>query len=339
MKNILITGGAGFIGSNLIPYLLNKYPAYYIINLDKLTYAGDLANLTEVASHPRYRFIQGDITDPALISQLFQQFNFQGVIHLAAESHVDRSIQEPSPFIKTNIEGTFVLLDIARLHWMQAPHVYHLPHQQSRFLHVSTDEVYGSLGPSGFFTEESPYAPNNPYSATKAASDLLARSYVHTYGFQAITTHASNNYGPQQYPEKLIPKIIQCALAQQPIPIHGKGTAARDWLHVLDHCKGLDLAFHAGKVGEHYNLGGSHEQTNLQVAYQICEILDELLPLPRNSSYVSLITWVADRPGNDQRYALDTTKAKNMLGWQPQEDFATGLQKTIEHYIKTSLKI
>jgi dTDP-glucose 4,6-dehydratase len=334
MKNILVTGGAGFIGSHLIPYLLSKYPAYRLINLDKLTYAGNLDNLQEVASHPRYYFVQGDIANQELVASLFQQFNFQGVFHLAAESHVDRSIQDPIPFIKTNIEGTFILLDAARLHWMEAPSLYKFDHQQSRFLHVSTDEVYGSLGPTGVFTEESPYAPNNPYSATKAASDLLVRSYVHTHGLQAITVHASNNYGPKQYPEKFIPKIIQCALAQQPIPIHGQGTLIRDWLYVLDHCIGLDVAFHHGIAGEHYNLGGNYEQTNLQIAYQVCRVLDELVPLPQKKSYASLITLVADRPGNDQRYALDITKAKNTLGWKPQKDFVTGLQETVDWYVK-----
>lgn len=338
MKNILITGGAGFIGSHLIPYLLSKYPTYLITNLDKLTYAGSLDNLAEVASHPCYRFIQGDITDRRLVNELFQQFDFHGVIHLAAESHVDRSIQDPTLFVKTNVEGTCILLDVARLHWIEEPGIYNLNHQDSRFLHVSTDEVYGSLGAEGFFTEESKYAPNNPYSATKAASDLLVRSYVHTYGFQAITTHASNNYGPKQYPEKFIPKIIQCALAQQPIPIHGQGNLIRDWLYVVGHCKGLDLAFHKGKVGEHYNLGGNHEQTNLQIAYQVCKVLDELVPLPTKKSHTSLITLVPNRPGNDQRYALDTTKASNELGWQIQEQFATGLRQTIDWYVKKATR-
>lgn len=334
MKNILVTGGAGFIGSNFIPYFLGKYPDYRLINLDKLTYAGSLDNLEEVASHPRHHFIQGDITDQELVEKLFQQFDFHGVVHLAAESHVDRSIQDPTPFVKTNIEGTFILLEAARLHWMQAPSIFQPNHQESRFLQVSTDEVYGSLGATGWFTEESPYAPNNPYSATKGASDLLIRSYVHTYGFPAITTHASNNYGPKQYPEKLIPKIIQHALTQQPIPIHGQGTAIRDWLYVADHCKGLDLAFHQGKVGEHYNLGGHHEQTNLQIAYQVCELLDKLAPSPQKASYKSLITFVTDRPGNDQRYALATQKAQANLGWQAEETFEKGLNKTIQWYRK-----
>jgi dTDP-glucose 4,6-dehydratase len=338
MKNILVTGGAGFIGSNFIPYFLNKYPTYKIVNLDKLTYAGSLNNLTEVIANPRYHFIEGDITNQELVKALFKQFSFQGVIHLAAESHVDRSIQDPTLFIKTNIEGTFVLLETTRIHWLQKPEELKNDYTESRFLHVSTDEVYGSLGPSGFFTEETSYAPNNPYSATKAGSDLLVRSYVHTYGFPAIITHASNNYGPKQYPEKLIPIIIQRALTQQPIPIHGKGTAIRDWLYVLDHCKGIDLAFLYGKTGEHYNFGGNYEQTNLQIAYQVCASLDELVPLPDKKSYQSLITFVADRPGNDQRYALATQKAKKNLGWRAEENFKTGLQKTIEWYLKNNSK-
>lgn len=339
MKNILVTGGAGFIGSNFIPYFLNKYTGYQIVNLDKLTYAGNLNNLTEVASDPRYHFIQGDITNRELVESLFKQFDFQGIIHLAAESHVDRSIQDPSLFVRTNVEGAFVLLEAARLHWMQKPGEPKSAHVKSRFLHVSTDEVYGSLGPTGFFTEETSYAPNNPYSATKAGSDLLVRSYVHTYGFNAITTHASNNYGPKQYPEKLIPIIIQRALTQQPIPIHGKGTAIRDWLYVLDHCKGIDLAFHYGKTGEHYNFGGNHEQTNLQIAYQVCTLLDKLAPLSDKNSYQSLITFVTDRPGNDQRYALATQKAEKTLGWKAEEIFETGLQKTVQWYIKNNLQI
>ena len=333
LKNILVTGGAGFIGSNFIPYLLAQYPSYQVINLDKLTYAGSLDNLAEVASHPRYSFIQGDITDKKLVHHLFKQHDFQGVIHLAAESHVDKSIQNPTDFIKTNLEGTFILLEAARLHWMEGPGIPQKNHYTSRFLHVSTDEVYGSLGATGFFTEATPFAPNNPYSATKAGSDLLVRSYVKTYGLNAIVTHSSNNYGPKQHEEKLIPTIIRHALAQQPIPIHGNGRAIRDWLYVLDHCKGIDLAFHQGLPGEHYNLGGSNEQPNLNIAHQVCSLLDELVPLAPRNSYKSLITFVQDRPGNDQRYALDTHKAATALGWQAAEAFKTGLRKTVQWYI------
>eukprot|EP01132_Coremiostelium_polycephalum_P003049 gene3049-3813_t len=339
MKTLLITGGAGFIGSNLLPYLLAQYPDYLVVNLDKLTYAGSLHNVAEVAMHPRHHFIQGDISDRELVYSLFSTFDFQGVIHLAAESHVDRSIQDPTPFIKTNVEGTFVLLDAAHQQWMERPGLLKERHTGSRFLHISTDEVYGSLGPTGVFTEASPYAPNNPYSATKAGSDFLVRSYVHTYGFPAITTHASNNYGPKQYPEKLIPMIIQRALAKQPITIHGQGVAIRDWLYVLDHCKGIDLALHQGCIGEHYNFGGNHEQTNLQVAHQICALLDQWMPLPNHTTYQSLIELVADRPGNDQRYALATKKAEKELGWKATECFETGLQKTLSWYLKNKALI
>lgn len=332
-KNILVTGGAGFIGSNFIPYFLAQYPTYQVINLDKLTYAGSLDNLAEVASHPRYGCVQGDIADEQLVHNLFKQYDFQGVIHLAAESHVDKSIQDPAVFIKTNLAGTFVLIEAARLHWMAGPGMPKQNHRTSRFLHVSTDEVYGSLGAVGLFTEETPYAPNNPYSATKAGSDLLVRSYVQTHGFNAVITHSSNNYGPKQHDEKLIPTIIRHALAKQPIPMHGHGTAIRDWLHVLDHCKGLDLAFHQGQRGEHYNLGGSYEQANLQVAYQICTLLDAWMPLQDGTSYASLITFVHDRPGNDQRYALDTRKATTLLGWKAAEPFEAGLCKTVQWYI------
>jgi len=333
MKNILVTGGAGFIGSHYISYCLAQHPNYQVINLDKLTYAGSLENLTEVATHPRYSFIQGDITHPKLVADLFKQYDFQGVIHLAAESHVDKSIQNPADFIKTNLEGTFVLIEAARLHWMQGPGMPKQGHQESRFLQVSTDEVYGSLGACGFFTEATPYAPNNPYSATKAGSDLLVRSYVQTYGLNAVTTHCSNNYGPQQHDEKLIPIIIQHALARKLIPIHGTGSAIRDWLYVLDHCRGLDAAFHYGEQGEHYNFGGNREQSNLSIAQQVCAWLDILKPLPYGTSHQSLMTFVRDRPGNDQRYALDIHKVTTKLGWKPEEPFETGLKKTIQWYI------
>jgi dTDP-glucose 4,6-dehydratase len=334
MKNILITGGTGFIGSNLIPYWLKQYAGYRIINLDKLTYAGSLSNLTEVIGHLHYYFVQGDITDIHLVRALFQEYNFQGVIHLAAESHVDKSIYYPADFVKTNLEGTFVLIDVARLHWMERPGMLKPGYEEACFLHVSTDEVYGSLGKEGAFTESSPYAPNNPYSATKAGSDLLVRSYWQTYGFPAITTHCSNNYGPKQHDEKFVPIIIRSALAKQPIPIHGNGQAVRDWIYVLDHCKGLDKAFHQGQKGEHYNVGANNEQTNLQVAEHICDRLDQILPLPDGATYYSLIRFVADRIGNDQRYALDTSKSKQMLGWQAEESFETGLRKTIQWYMQ-----
>lgn len=333
MKNILVTGGAGFIGSNFIAYFLERYLAYQVINLDKLTYAGSLDNLVEVASHPRYCFVQGDIVDTKLVHDLFKQHDFQGVIHLAAESHVDKSIQNAESFIKTNLEGTFVLINAACLHWMERPQVPKAHHIASRFLHVSTDEVYGTLGATGFFTESTPYAPNNPYSATKAGSDLLVRSYVQTYGLNAVTTHCSNNYGPKQHDEKLIPTIIRHALAQKPIPIHGEGMAIRDWIYVLDHCKGIDLAFHRGQPGEHYNLGGSYEQHNLNIANRVCSLLDEMVPLEEGSTYKSLITFVPDRLGNDQRYALDTQKATKILGWGIEENFESGLRKTLQWYI------
>ena len=333
-KTILVTGGAGFIGANFIPYFLNKYEAYCMVNLDKLTYAGKLDNLAEVAAHPRYRFVQGDIADRKLVHDLFAQYNFNGVIHFAAESHVDNSITGPANFVKTNIEGTFVLIDEARLHWMEQPFVPKSIHQGSRFLHISTDEVYGTLGPTGLFTEETPYAPNSPYSATKASSDFLVRSYVETYGFNAVIINCSNNYGPKQHPEKLIPTIIRHALAGKPIPIYGDGLNIRDWLYVEDHCKGIDLAFHQGKQGEKYNIGGKNERTNLAVVHKICAILDEKILLLRGKSYATLITFVKDRPGHDKRYAIDAHKIENELGWQAAENFDTGMLKTVEWYIE-----
>jgi len=333
IKKILVTGGAGFIGANFIPYLLAKYPTYQIINLDKLTYAGNLQNLAEVMNHPQHHFVQGDITDTALLERLFKQYLITDVIHFAAESHVDRSIQAPMNFVHTNLLGTATLLEIARSQWMKGPNEYQSDYKNSLFLHVSTDEVYGSLPETGYFQETSAYAPNNPYSATKAGSDFLVRSYIKTYGFQAIITHSSNNYGPKQYPEKLVPVIIKKALACQPIPIHGTGQAIRDWLYVVDHCRGIDAAFHLGTYGEHYNFGGHCELTNLAIASLICQILDEIAPCPNLHSYQALITYVLDRPGNDQRYALDTHKAENLLNWRPLEALVSGLRKTISWYM------
>jgi dTDP-glucose 4,6-dehydratase len=334
MKNILITGGAGFIGSHFIEHLLGKYPDYQVINLDKMTYAANPYNLATILGHDNYYFVEGDIANQELVRHIFKQFSITDVIHFAAETHVGRSILDASDFVKTNVEGTFILLKTAQWYWLMNFESAHPQHQHSRFLQVSTDEVYGSLGATGFFTERSSYAPNNPYSATKAAGDLLGRSYHHTFGLQVITTHGSNTYGPRQYPEKLIPRIIHNALDQQPIPIHGQGTAIRDWLYVTDHCRGIDAAFHRGQPGQHYNLGGGHEMTNLAIAQQICQLLDEYKPLAGQKSYQSLITFVADRPGNDQRYALDTRKAETDLNWQPTTDFDEGLQKTIAWYIE-----
>ena len=353
-KNILITGGAGFIGSNFIPFFLEKYDRYNIINLDLLTYAGNLENLKEIESHPRYTFIKGDICDRKLVEKIFHKFDIQGVIHFAAESHVDNSIKNPDIFIKTNVNGTFTLLDVAKNYWMKEPFKYknkytinHQPitiNQLPRFHHISTDEVYGTLGKSGFFTEKTPYAPNSPYSASKASSDMLVRSYHHTYGLNTVITNCSNNYGPKQHNEKLIPTIIRNALQGKPIPIYGDGKNIRDWLYVLDHCKGIDLAYHIGKAGETYNIGGKNERTNLQIANTICEILDKLYPAKNNSalstqhsalkSYRDLITFVKDRPGHDKRYAIDATKIEKELGWRAEENFDSGITKTIKWYLK-----
>lgn len=332
-KNILITGGAGFIGANFVPYFAQKYPQYHLINLDKLTYAGNLNNLKETQTLPNYTFIKGDICDKTLIETLFTQYNIQGVIHFAAESHVDNSIKSPQTFIQTNIIGTFNLIETARQHWMEAPHQPKPQYQTARFHHISTDEVYGTLGQTGTFTENTPYAPNSPYSASKASSDHIVRAYHHTYGINTTTSNCSNNYGPKQHPEKLIPTIIRQCLNEAPIPIYGKGTNIRDWLYVLDHCKAIDLIYHQGKSGETYNIGTNNEKTNLQIAKTICAILDQKRPRQNGQSYVELITHVADRPGHDYRYAIDATKLTQTLNWQPEESFEEGILKTVEWYI------
>ncbi|WP_298492564.1 dTDP-glucose 4,6-dehydratase [uncultured Algibacter sp.] len=329
---ILITGGAGFIGSNYIVYFLEKNPLVKIVNIDKLTYAGELSNLKEINQHKNYTFIKGDICDRALIESLFKEYNFRGVIHFAAESHVDNSIISPNEFINTNVLGTFNLLDVAKNHWMESPHQVKEEHVQSRFLHISTDEVYGTLGDQGLFTEQTPYAPNSPYSASKASSDFIARSYFHTYGLNVVTTNCSNNYGPKQHDEKLIPTIIRKALKGDNIPIYGDGKNIRDWLYVEDHCKGIELAFNKGISGETYNIGGKNERNNLHIANTICEILDNLLP--QSKSYKNQITFVKDRPGHDYRYAIDATKIEEELAWQAKENFETGIKKTIDWYIK-----
>lgn len=331
-KSILITGGAGFIGANFIEYFLNTNQEYTIVNLDKLTYAGDPANLKDVESNPNYIFVQGDICDRTLVDSLFVTHNFYGVIHFAAESHVDNSISGPEAFIKTNVNGTFTLLDAARKHWMNGPNNYKEGYENRRFHHISTDEVYGTLGKEGLFTEETPYAPNSPYSASKAASDLIVRSYFHTYGMNVVTTNCSNNYGPKQHKEKLIPTIIRKALSGENIPIYGTGENVRDWLYVLDHCKGIDLVYKKGMTGETYNIGGRNERNNLYIANKICDILDTLKPR-ENGKYSDLISFVKDRPGHDLRYAIDASKIENELGWKADENFETGIVKTIKWYL------
>ena len=333
MKTILVTGGAGFIGSNFIPYFIESHPEYKVVNLDALTYAGTLENLKEVSDNPRYVFVKGDICDRSLVEALFSEHNFAGVIHFAAESHVDNSISGPEAFIKTNINGTFTLLDVARKNWMDAPFEFKSGFKANRFLHVSTDEVYGSLGKEGLFTETTPYAPNSPYSASKASSDFLVRSYFHTYGLNVVTTNCSNNYGPKQHNEKLIPTIIRKALSGQPIPIYGDGMNVRDWLYVLDHAKGVDIAFHAGKSGETYNIGGRNERTNNQIVNSICEILDRQKPREDGKTYKDQITFVKDRAGHDKRYAIDATKIERELGWKSEDNFEGGILKTINWYL------
>ncbi len=329
----LVTGGAGFIGSNFIIHYLQQHPGHRLVNLDLLTYAGNPDNLAEVADNPNYIFIKGDIGDYELVKRLFDEYDFAGVYHFAAESHVDNSISGPASFIQTNINGTFTLLEAARQHWLDGPGQVKPGKEGHRFLHVSTDEVYGSLGPEGLFTETTPYAPNSPYSASKASSDFLVRAYHHTYGLNVVTTNCSNNYGPRQHPEKLIPTIIRHALAGEPIPIYGDGRNIRDWLYVLDHCKGIELAFNKGRAGETYNIGGKNERDNLYIAHKICSLLDEKKPR-QEGSYAELITFVTDRPGHDRRYAIDASKIENELGWQAEEDFESGIAKTVDWYLE-----
>jgi len=312
MKSVLVTGCAGFIGSNFVPYFLGKYPDYQIVNLDLLTYAGELGNLKEIEDHPRYTFIKGNICDRALVGDIFIKNDIQGVIHFAAESHVDNSIKNPGVFIETNVNGTFTLIDVAYKYWMEKPFVHKSGYEGCRFHHISTDEVYGTLGDEGLFTEETPYAPNSPYSASKAGSDMVVRSYHHTYGMDTVITNCSNNYGPKQHDEKLIPTIIRKAINGENIPIYGDGKNIRDWLYVLDHCKGIDLVYHRGRNGEVYNIGGRNERNNNYIADIICEILDN--ELPKSVSYKEQITYVQDRAGHDRRYAIDATKIEEELG-------------------------
>lgn len=332
-KTILITGGAGFIGSNFIPFFLQNNPDYQVVNLDKLTYAGNLNNLKEVEGNSNYKFVCGDICDRTLVEKIFNEYLIEGVINFAAESHVDNSIIGPGEFIRTNVVGTFTLLDVARKFWMEDPFKVKSEFMHARFHHISTDEVYGTLGETGLFTEETPYAPNSPYSASKASSDFIVRSYFHTYGMNVVTTNCSNNYGPKQHDEKLIPTIIRKALSGDNIPVYGDGKNIRDWLYVEDHCSGIDLAFHKGQSGETYNIGGRNEKVNIEIVDYICTILDEKRPRPDKKSYVTQITFVKDRPGHDRRYAIDASKIENDLGWKANENFATGILKTVDWYL------
>lgn len=326
MKNILITGGAGFIGSHLVRLMVTKYPKYHIYNLDKLTYAGNLENLKDIENAPNYTFIKGDIVDANFINTLFSEFIFDGVIHLAAESHVDRSIHSPLDFILTNIVGTANLLNAARSHWKDN-------FENKRFYHISTDEVYGSLGEIGAFTESTPYAPHSPYSASKAGSDHLVRAYHDTYGLNTVISNCSNNYGPFQFPEKLIPLFINNILHNKPLPVYGKGINVRDWLYVEDHAKAIDLIFHNGKSGETYNIGGNNEWKNIDLIQKLIEITDELLHRPIGSSH-SLITFVTDRAGHDLRYAIDASKIRQELGWKPSIQFDEGFRQTVQWYLE-----
>jgi dTDP-glucose 4,6-dehydratase len=326
-QSILVTGGAGFIGSNFILHWLAQEGSR-VVNLDKLTYAGNPANLAELCDDNRYVFARGDINDAELVSDLLQRYKPAAIVHFAAESHVDRSIHNAQEFIRTNIEGTFQLLQVARQYWTGLGEA---EKQNFRFLHVSTDEVYGSLGPTDPpFTEKTPFAPNSPYAASKASADHLVRAFHHTYGLPTLTTNCSNNYGPYQFPEKLIPLMIHNAIMGNPLPVYGDGLNVRDWLYVKDHCEAIRQVLRKGRVGECYNIGGNSEKSNIEVIREICAVLSELRP---GGGYESLITYVKDRPGHDRRYAMDCTKIRSELGWTPNESFSSGLRKTVEWYL------
>ena len=329
-NKVLLTGGAGFIGSNYVQLALATTQDQLVV-LDKLTYAGDLQNLDGCLDQNRVEFVQGDICDETLVADLFEQHQFSKVIHFAAESHVDNSITGPAAFIETNIVGTFNLLHNAYKTWMHGPNSFREGFEKARFLHVSTDEVYGTLGATGLFTEHTPYAPNSPYSASKASSDFIVRSYFHTYGLPVVTTNCSNNYGPNQHKEKLIPTIIRKAIAGENIPIYGDGKNIRDWLYVRDHCTGIRLALDKGRLGETYNIGGRNERENLYIAHTICDLLDKMVP--KDSSYRAQISFVTDRPGHDFRYAIDASKIEDELGWKAEENFESGIKKTIQWYL------
>jgi dTDP-glucose 4,6-dehydratase len=324
-RTILITGGAGFIGSHVVRQFITKYPEYTIVNADKLTYAGNLENLTDIEASKGYRFEKTDITDKAEVDRLFEKYSFDGVIHLAAESHVDRSITGPDEFIMTNIVGTANLLNSSRKAWKDdlAAH---------RFYHISTDEVYGSLGAEGLFTEQTPYDPRSPYSASKASSDHLVRAYGHTFGLNIVISNCSNNYGPNQFPEKLIPLAINNIKNNKPVPVYGKGENVRDWLYVEDHAAAIDLIYHNGKKGETYNIGGNNEWRNIDLIRLLCNVMDHKLNRSAGTSE-KLITYVTDRAGHDLRYAIDSSKIQSVLGWEPSVDFETGLAKTVDWYL------
>lgn len=332
-RTILITGGAGFIGSAVVRYLI-KNTGQRLINVDKLTYAGSQESLGSVTTHPCYEFIHADICDGRTMERLFARYRPYAVLHLAAESHVDRSIDSPTAFISTNIVGTYTLLEAALDYWRKLDTC---AQAQFRFHHISTDEVFGSLGESGLFREDSSYQPNSPYSASKAASDHLVRAWHHTYGLPVLITNCSNNYGPYQFPEKLIPLMVLNAIEGRPLPVYGKGDNVRDWLYVEDHVRALQVVLAKGRPGETYNIGGHNEKTNMEVVQLICQLLDELLPQSPYAPHRSLITLVSDRPGHDQRYAIDASKIARELGWKPQETFYTGLRKTIQWYLDNPL--
>ncbi|MGJ8665808.1 MAG: dTDP-glucose 4,6-dehydratase [Patiriisocius sp.] len=324
-KTILITGGAGFIGSHVVDFFVNKYPNYTIVNLDALTYAGNLENLKAVENKDNYTFIKGDITDEKLVNEIFSKYNFEGVIHLAAESHVDRSINDPLAFVKTNILGTMVLLQAFKALWQDN-------WEGKRFYHISTDEVYGSLGETGLFTETTPYNPNSPYSASKASSDHFVRAYGETYGLPYVISNCSNNYGPFHFPEKLIPLFINNIIEKRPLPVYGDGNYTRDWLYVIDHARAIDLVFHEGKNAETYNIGGFNEWKNIDLVKVLCDKMDEKLNRKKGESQ-ELITYVKDRPGHDLRYAIDASKINKELGWKPSVTFEEGLSETIDWYL------